>query len=150
MAFLTKDALERPADPKARDAIEIIWEKDTLTPKVRIWSDAMMTAVAKIDRVSHPLNEQQPPGPIYHDLLSVIQSTSCDQFFAAAIWKVREALDRELDLLKTNFSPEILQVESAIGRRYWKEMIYRRFLGTYKLHHVRKSVLPAAEEFRNY
>ncbi|EDN04247.1 predicted protein [Histoplasma mississippiense (nom. inval.)] len=146
MASHTKDALELPEDPKADDWIEIIWEKDTPTPKIRITSYAMVTAIARIGRVASPLTKQHSPGPIYHDFLNALQGTSCDQSFAAAIWKVREALDRELDLLKTNFGPEILQVESEIGWHYWTEVIYRRFLGTYKLHHVRKSVLPAAED----
>ncbi|KAL2365576.1 hypothetical protein RJZ56_001508 [Blastomyces dermatitidis] len=64
-------------------------------------------------------------------------SQDCNEPFAAAIQRIREALDQELDKMKT---------KGDIDKHYWTEMIYRRFLGSYRVHHVRESVLPAAED----
>ncbi|KKZ62363.1 hypothetical protein EMCG_03230 [[Emmonsia] crescens] len=117
----------------ADDGIEIIWENDNPRPKVRITSDEILDAVSVPGRHTHTL--YQPPGAIYHDLLNA--GLSRNQSFAAAIQRIREALDQELYKMKT---------KGDIGKHYWTEMIYRRFLGSYRIHHVEESVLPAAED----
>ncbi|EGC49258.1 conserved hypothetical protein [Histoplasma capsulatum var. duboisii H88] len=83
----------------ADDGIEIIWENDNPRPKVRITSNEILDAVSVPGRHTRTLNQYQPPGAIYHDLLNA--GPPCNQPFAAAIQRIREALDQELDKMKT-------------------------------------------------
>ncbi|OAX77600.1 hypothetical protein ACJ72_08101, partial [Emergomyces africanus] len=119
----------------ANHGIEIIWENDNPRPKVRITSNEILDAISVSGRHTRILNQYQPLGAIYHDLLNA--GSPCNQHFTAAIQMIREALDQELDKMK---------IKGDIGKHYWTEMIYRRFLGFYRIHHVGESVLPAAED----
>ncbi|OJD16107.1 hypothetical protein AJ78_03687 [Emergomyces pasteurianus Ep9510] len=131
MASHTEGTLGPPADPAADDGIKIIWEYENPRPKVQITNKDIIDAVSVPGRLTRDLCQHHPPGVIYHDLLN------CNRSFAAAIRKIREALDRELDMMKT---------KNDMGKHYWMEVIYRRFLGSYRIDHVGESVLPAAED----
>ncbi|PGH33327.1 hypothetical protein GX50_03880 [[Emmonsia] crescens] len=82
----------------ADDRIEIIWENNNLRPKVRITSNEILNAVSMPGRHTHTLNQYQPSGAIYHDLLNA--SISHNQPLTAAIQRIQETLDQELNMMK--------------------------------------------------
>ncbi|OJD21600.1 hypothetical protein ACJ73_07056 [Blastomyces percursus] len=132
MAFYTNGILEAPAHSAVDDGIEII---DDPRPRVRITNNTIIDAVMVFGRHTRALNRYQPPGAIYHDLL--LAHDPHDAFLVAAIPKIRDALDRELDMMKTS---------NDTSEHYWKEIIYRHFLGSFRIHHVGGSVLPEAAD----
>ncbi|OJD25750.1 hypothetical protein ACJ73_02874 [Blastomyces percursus] len=126
---------QNPSIHYSMDDFTLDLNKSPLYTNVRITSNEILDAVSVPGRHTRTLNQYQPPGAIYHDLLNA--GPPCNQPFAAAIQRIREALDQELDKMKT---------KGDIGKHFWTEMIYRRFLGSYRVHHVGESVLPAAED----
>ncbi|KKZ65494.1 hypothetical protein EMCG_08671 [[Emmonsia] crescens] len=119
----------------ADDGIEIIWENDNPRPKVRITSNEILDAVSVPGRHTRTLNKYQSPGAIYHDLLNA--SILHNQPLTAAIQRIREALDQELNMMKA---------KGDKGQHYWMEVMYRQFLGFFRIYRVGESVLPAAED----
>ncbi|EEH39481.1 hypothetical protein PAAG_08750 [Paracoccidioides lutzii Pb01] len=130
MTSYTNGVLETPAE--SADGIEINYDP---RPRVRITNIAIIDAVSVPGRHTRSLDQDQPPGAIYHDLL--LANTPHNQSLSAAIQKIRDALDRELDMMKTT---------NDTSEHYWMEMIYRHFLGSFRIHHVGGSVLPEAED----
>ncbi|QSS60544.1 hypothetical protein I7I51_05344 [Histoplasma capsulatum] len=130
MTSYTNGVLETPAE--SADGIEINYDP---RPRVRITNIAIINAVSVPGRHTRSLNQYQAPGAIYHDLL--LANNPHNQSLSAAIRKIRHALDLELVIMKN---------ANDTGEHYWKEVIYRQFLGSFKIHHVGGSVLPEAED----
>ncbi|QSS66803.1 hypothetical protein I7I51_03015, partial [Histoplasma capsulatum] len=130
MTSYTNGVLETPAE--SADGIEINCDP---RPRVRITNVAIIDAVSVPGRHTHSLNRYQPPGAIYHDLL--LANNPHNPSVSAAIQNIGHALNLELDIMKN---------ADDTGEHYWKEIIYRQFLGSFRIHHIGESVLPEADD----
>ncbi|OAX82262.1 hypothetical protein ACJ72_03385 [Emergomyces africanus] len=134
MPPFTKGVLESLADPAADYGVEIRY---TPRPEARITSSAILDEVSLVLGLYTPIVAQyQPPGSIYYYLLKAA-SISHNQSLAAAIQKIRAALDLELDMMKAT---------NNTGNLYWTELMYRRLFGSYAIYYVGNSVVLMAKD----